>query len=80
LSPYINNIENKLILDFKGSLYQSNGTSNSRRVAIWIKKNVEFNLIDEYKDNERRLSFVHIIGSINVYYSVNSIANFDIYK
>jgi hypothetical protein len=26
------NIENKLILDFKGSLYQSNGTSNSRGV------------------------------------------------
>jgi hypothetical protein len=27
--------------DFKGSLYQS----NSRGVAIWIKKNVEFKLI-----------------------------------
>ena len=37
------NIENKLIQEFKGSLYQSNGTSNSRGVAIWIKKNVEFN-------------------------------------
>jgi hypothetical protein len=24
-------------------------------VAIWIKKNVEFKLIDEYKDNEGRL-------------------------
>jgi hypothetical protein len=29
---------------------------------------------------EESVSFVHIIGSINVYYSVNSIANFDIYK
>ena len=51
------NIENKLIQDFKGSLYQSNGTSNSRGVEIWIKKNVEFKLIDEYKDNEGRLTY-----------------------
>ena len=49
------NIENKLIQDFKESLYQSNGTHSSRGVAIWIKKNVEFKLIDEYKDNEGRL-------------------------
>jgi exonuclease III len=49
------NIENNLIQDFKGSLYHSNGISNSRGVAIWIKKNVEFKLIDEYKDNEGRL-------------------------
>ena len=32
------NIQNKLIQDFKGNLYQSNSTSNSRGVAIWIKK------------------------------------------
>jgi hypothetical protein len=38
--------------------YQSNGTSNSRGVAIWIKKNVEFKLIDEYKDNEGRLLLI----------------------
>jgi hypothetical protein len=50
--------KNKLIQDFKGSLYQSNGTSNSRGVAIWIKKNVVFKLIDEYKDNEGRLKFL----------------------
>jgi hypothetical protein len=31
-------ILNKLIQDFKGSLYQGNGTSNSRGVAIWIKE------------------------------------------
>jgi hypothetical protein len=52
-------IENKFIQDFKGSLYQSNGTSNSRGVAIWIKKNVEFKLIDEYKDNEGRLLLIN---------------------
>ena len=54
------NIENKLIPDFKGSLYQGNGTSNSRGVAIWIKKNVEFKLIDEYKDNEGRLLLINV--------------------
>jgi hypothetical protein len=42
------------------SLYQSNGTSNSRGVAIWIKKNVEFKLIDEYKDNEGRLLLINV--------------------
>ena len=54
------NIENKLIQDFKGGLYQSNGTSNSRGVAIWIKKNVEFKLIDEYKDNEGRMLLINV--------------------
>ena len=34
------NIENKLIQDFKESLYQSNSTGNSRGVTIWIKKNI----------------------------------------
>jgi hypothetical protein len=29
-------------------------------VAIWIKKNVEFKLIDEYKDNERRLLLINV--------------------
>jgi exodeoxyribonuclease-3 len=65
------NIENKLILDFKGSLYQSNGTSNSRRVAIWIKKNVEFKLIDEYKDNERRLLLINVEISNAIYTIIN---------
>jgi hypothetical protein len=46
--------------DFKGSLYQSNGISNSRGVAIWIKKNVELKLIDEYKDNEGRLLLINV--------------------
>ena len=36
------NIENKLIQDFKGSLYQSNGTSNSRGVAICPLKAWEY--------------------------------------
>jgi exodeoxyribonuclease-3 len=53
-------IENELIQDFKGSLYQSNGTSNSRGVAIWIKKNVEFKLIDEYRENEGRLLLIKV--------------------
>ena len=65
------NIENKLILDFKGSLYQSNGTSNSRMVAIWIKKNVEFKLIDEYKDNERRLLLINVEISNAIYTIIN---------
>jgi hypothetical protein len=39
------NIENNLIQDFKGSLYQSNGISNSRGVAIWIKKNIQVNCV-----------------------------------
>jgi hypothetical protein len=40
------NIKNKRIQDLEGSLYQSNGTSNSRGVATCIKKNVEFKLIN----------------------------------
>jgi hypothetical protein len=65
------NIENNLIQDFKGSLYQSNGISNST-YAILIDKYIYL--------FEKSVSFVHIIGSINVYYSVNSIVYFDIYK
>jgi len=33
------NVLNQLMQDFEGSLCQSNGTSNSRGVAIWIKEN-----------------------------------------
>ena len=40
------NVLNQLMQDFEGSLYQSHGTSNLRGVAIWIKKNIEFKLID----------------------------------
>ena len=65
------NIENKLIQDFKGSLYQSNGTSNSRGVAIWIKKNVEFKLIDEYKDNEGRLLLINFEINNVIYTIIN---------
>ena len=65
------NIENKLIQDFKGSLYQSNGTSNSRGVAIWIKKNVEFKLIDEYKDNEGRLLLINVEINNAIYTIIN---------
>ena len=65
------NIENKLIQDFKGSLYQSNGTSNSRGVAIWIKKNVEFKLIDEYKDNEGRLLLINVEINNDIYTIIN---------
>ena len=65
------NIENKLIQDFKGSLYQSNGTSNSRGVAIWIKKNVQFKLIDEYKDNEGRLLLINVEINNAIYTIIN---------
>ena len=65
------NIENKLIQDFKGSLYQSNGTSNSRGVTIWIKKNVEFKLIDEYKDNEGRLLLINVEINNAIYTIIN---------
>ena len=68
------NIENKLIQDFKGNLYQSNGTSNSRGVAIWIKKNVEFKLIDEYKDNEGRLLLINVKISNAIYTIINMYA------
>ena len=53
------NIENELIQDFEESLYQSNGTTNSRGVAIWIKQNVEFKLIDEW-GNEGRLLLINV--------------------
>ena len=45
------NIKNKRIQDFEGSLYQSNGTSNSRGVATCIKKNVEFKLINIIRED-----------------------------
>jgi hypothetical protein len=41
--------------------------SNSRGVAIWIKKNVEFKLIDEYKDNEGRLLLINVEISNAIY-------------
>ena len=65
------NIKNKLIQDFEGSLYQSNGTSNSRGVAICIKKNVEFKLIDEYKDNQGRLLLINVEINNAIYTIIN---------
>jgi exonuclease III len=40
-------------------------------VSIWIKKNVEFKLIDEYKDNERRLLLINVEISNAIYTIIN---------
>jgi exonuclease III len=44
---------------------------NSRGVAIWIKKNVEFKLIDEYKDNEGRLLLINVEINNAIYTIIN---------
>jgi exonuclease III len=40
-------------------------------VAIWIKKNVEFKLIDEYKDNEGRLLLINVEINNDIYTIIN---------
>jgi exonuclease III len=40
-------------------------------VAIWIKKNVEFKLIDEYKDNEGRLLPINVEINNAIYTIIN---------
>jgi exonuclease III len=44
---------------------------NSRGVAIWIKKNIEFKLIDEYKDNEGRLLLINVEINNAIYSIIN---------
>ena len=57
--------------DFEGSLYQCHGTSNLRGVAIWIKKNIEFKLIDEYKENGGRLLLIYVEINNAIYTIIN---------
>jgi exonuclease III len=40
-------------------------------VAIWIKKKVEFKLIDEYKDNEGRLLLINVEINNAIYTIIN---------
>ena len=40
-------------------------------MAIWIKKNVEFKLIDEYKDNEGRLLLINVEINNAIYTIIN---------
>jgi exonuclease III len=40
-------------------------------VAIWIKKNVELKLIDEYKDNEGRLLLINVEINNAIYTIIN---------
>ena len=65
------NVLNQLIKDFEGRMYQSNGTSNLRGVAIWIKENVEFKLIDEYIENEVRLLLIYVEINNAIYTIIN---------
>jgi exonuclease III len=68
---FFTNVLNQLMQDFEGSLYQSHGTSNLRGVAIWIKKNIEFKLIDEYKENEGRLLLIYVEINNAIYIIIN---------
>ena len=65
------NIKNKRIQDCEGSLYQSNGTSNSRGETTCIKQNVEFKLIDEYKDNQGRMLLINVEINNAIYIIIN---------
>ena len=40
-------------------------------MAIWIKENVEFKLIDEYKDNEGRLLLINVEINNAIYTIIN---------
>ena len=40
-------------------------------MTIWIKKNVEFKLIDEYKDNMGRLLLINVEINNAIYTTIN---------
>ena len=46
--------------DWKGEIYLSHGTSNSRGVGILVAAHVNFNLLKEYTDTERRVVIIEI--------------------
>lgn len=41
---FVNNMSTQLKNEFEGQIILSNGTSNSRGVAIWIKKTIKFEI------------------------------------
>ena len=64
-------IENKLKSEFVGDLFLSNGQSNSRGVAIWLKHSLNYKIIDNYKDNEGRILLINIELDDNIFTFVN---------
>ena len=64
-------LEPKLKQEFKGEVIFSNGLSNARGVAIWIKSRLNFKIIDQYKDSEGRFILVNIEIDDNIYTLVN---------
>lgn len=67
------NIHLKLHTEFESDIYLSNGWTYSRCVAIWIKKTINYNFKDEFKDTVGRLIMLNIeiddnlVTLINVY-------------
>ena len=68
---FTNDMLNKLNNEFNGKMFVSIGSSNSRGVAIWLKNNLNYKLIDEFTDSEGRLLLLNIEINENILTIVN---------
>ena len=68
---FTNKMKFTLDKEFGENLFRSDGTSNSRGVAIWIKDKTRFKYIDEHKDLEGRVIMINIEIDENIYTLVN---------
>ena len=64
-------LTNKLYTEFRGNLFLSNGVSNARGIAIWLKKELDFKIIDSHKDTEGRFLLLNVEINEDVFTLVN---------
>ena len=64
-------MQDTLFKELGKNIFRSDGTSNSRGVAIWIKDRINFKIIDEHKDSDGRFILINIEINENIYTLVN---------
>ena len=68
---FTDNLLNKLYNEFRGDLFLSNGSSNARGVAIWLKEGQNYKIVDSHSDSEGRLLLLNIEINENIFTIVN---------
>ena len=70
-SHFTGNQQNLLNEEFKGQIYHSFGTTQSRGVSIFIKEEINCKFIDKFQDEEGRLILINIEINDTIYTLVN---------
>lgn len=70
-SHFTEKLETDLKLEFRENIFHSFGSSQARGVSIYIKHNLNYEIIDKYEDKEGRLLILNVEIDENIYTLVN---------